>query len=114
MTAAPTTTALPTTAGPTAAPGETQGASCDDDADACDDGDNDGDGDHDDDDGDGDDHDHDHEADAAYNKNNNLPGCQCMPDFLIYWLQAKILLSPFIGQTNYHFKQSNHYQTISI
>jgi len=39
VTAAPTTTALPTTAGPTAAPGETQ-------------------------------------------------GCQCMPDFLIYWLQA--------------------------
>merc|ERR1711928_114483 len=39
VTAAPTTTAIPTTAGPTAAPGETQ-------------------------------------------------GCQCMPDFLIYWLQA--------------------------
>merc|ERR1712226_854331 len=39
VTAPPTTTAMPTTAGPTAAPGETQ-------------------------------------------------GCQCMPDFLIYWLQA--------------------------
>merc|ERR1712181_207997 len=39
VTAAPTTTAIPTTAGPTAAPGETQ-------------------------------------------------GCQCLPDFLIYWLQA--------------------------
>jgi len=39
VTAPPTTTAIPTTAGPTAAPGETQ-------------------------------------------------GCQCMPDFLIYWLQA--------------------------